>query len=127
VILPKLYPQTNSNSLVAFSFVHAPLITKPPEWSLPDASTDSPWYGETWLRYPLDHTLSPSHFGYVSRARCEFRIIMNEFCYMAYTDGLGVTIDKAQGFRTRLRSWEENLPPPLSPKKIVLPGQLQLQ
>lgn len=52
---------------------------------------------------------------------------MNDFCYMAYTDGLGVTIDKAQGFRARLRSREEELPPPLSPRTIVLPGQLQLQ
>lgn len=94
---------------------------------LPDPSKDAQWYGEIWVQYPLNQSRSPLHFGQVFRARCQFRIIMNEYCRIAYSEGPGLTFEKANELCTRLRSWYDGLPGPLLPKTIVLPGHLQLQ
>ncbi|KAM5350843.1 hypothetical protein ACJ41O_007348 [Fusarium nematophilum] len=114
-------------TLVAFSFMLPPLLKKPPEWPLPDPLEHPEWYGEIWVKYPLNHVLSPSHFGQIFRARCQFRVIMNEFCDVAYSKGSEVNLDKARVLRERLESWYYGLPGPLLPKTIVLPGHLQLQ
>lgn len=114
-------------SLVAFSFMLPPLLKKPPEWALPDPTRNSQWYGEIWIKYPLNNGPSPSYFSHIFRARCQFRIIMNEICDAAYSEGSGITLDKAHRFRERLESWYKNLPVPLQPRTIVLPGHLQLQ
>ncbi|KAI9705941.1 MAG: hypothetical protein M1836_005347 [Candelina mexicana] len=116
----------NWETLVGFSFMLSPLLKKPPDWPLPAPSEDSQWYGEIWVKYPLNHSLSPSYFGQVFRARCQFRVIMNEFCQLAYSKGSKVTLDKANELHSRLRSWYVDLPGPLLPKTIVLPGHLQL-
>ncbi|KAM0425507.1 hypothetical protein ACHAPT_009296 [Fusarium lateritium] len=113
-------------TLVAFSFMLPPLLKKPPKWPLPDPSEDIQWYGEIWIKYPLNHGLSPSCFGHVFRTRCQFRIIMNEVCDAAYSEGSKITLDQAHGFRERLEDWYHNLPGPLQPRTIVLPGHLQL-
>ncbi|KAJ4226248.1 hypothetical protein NW759_004832 [Fusarium solani] len=113
-------------TLVAFSFMLPPLLKKPPEWALPDPTRNAQWYGEIWMKYPLDSGLSPSYFPHIFRARCHFRIIMNEICDAAYSEGSGITLDKAHGFRERLQSWYRSLPLPLQPRTIVLPGHLQL-
>ncbi|EEU40043.1 uncharacterized protein NECHADRAFT_11983, partial [Fusarium vanettenii 77-13-4] len=112
--------------LVAFSFMIPPLLKKPPEWALPDPARNVQWYGEIWIKYPMTNGLSPSYFSHVFRARCHFRIIMNEICDAAYSEGSGITLDKANGFRERLESWYRSLPVPLQPRTIVLPGHLQL-
>ena len=105
----------------------APLIKEPPKWALPDPAEDVFWYGEVWVNYPLNRGLSPSYMGEVIRARSNFRIIMNKFCDMAYSEGSTVDLYLAHHFRERLEGWYNNLPESLTPKRIVLPGQLQLQ
>ncbi|RTE81585.1 hypothetical protein BHE90_003910 [Fusarium euwallaceae] len=113
-------------TLVAFSFMLPPLLKKPPEWALPNPTMSARWYGEIWIKYPLNNGLSPSYFSHIFRARCQFRIIMNEICDAAYSEGSSITLDKAHGFRERLASWYRSLPGPLQPRTIVLPGHLQL-
>lgn len=113
--------------LSAFSFMIAPAIKKPPIWVLPDPSKDPSWYGETWVNYPLNRGLSPLNMGQVLRARCQFRIIMNEFCNTAYSGGYKIDLELANHFRGRLESWYHGLPESLTPRRIVLPGHLQLQ
>lgn len=113
--------------LTGFSFMHPPLLRRPPDWDLPDPMVDAQWYGEIWLKYPLSYSLCPLYFGHSFRARCEFRIIMNEFCHTAYSKVSEVTLDEANAFYRRLRSWYNNLAEPLLPQTIVFPGQLQLQ
>jgi len=106
-----------------------PGLKEPPNAPLPDPSEDAQWYSEVLLKYPLCQSLSPSYFGQVFRARCQFRVILNEFCSAAYSkdSGLAVTLDKANALHLQLKSWYDNLPGPLLPKNIVLPGHLQLQ
>ncbi|KAI1071540.1 hypothetical protein LB507_005250, partial [Fusarium sp. FIESC RH6] len=116
----------NWETLSAFSFIFRPLIKEPPIWKLPDPSKDSLWYGEIWVNYPLNHGLSPLHLGEVIRARSQFRIIMNEYSDIAYTAGSKVEIYLAHHFRRRMENWYNNLPESLTPKRIVLPGQLQI-
>ncbi|OPB40292.1 Zn2Cys6 transcriptional regulator [Trichoderma guizhouense] len=116
----------NWETLVGFSFMFTPLLKEPPNWALPDPSQDGKWYGEIWLKYPLTDTLSPSHFGNVFRAKSYFRIIMNEFCCTAYTEGSQVTVEKAYELLGKLKHWYYGLPSPLQPKTIVLPTHLQL-
>ncbi|KAF4960207.1 hypothetical protein FGADI_1227 [Fusarium gaditjirri] len=89
-------------SLSAFSFMLSPLIKEPPKWPLPDPSQDPSWYGEIWVKYPLNHGLSPMHLGEVIHARSQFRIIMNEFCDAAFSEGSKVGLDLAYQFRKRM-------------------------
>ncbi|KAF9771796.1 hypothetical protein IL306_010542 [Fusarium sp. DS 682] len=117
----------NWEALSGFSLMRPPLIKKPPKWPLPDPLGDPSWYGEVWVKYPLNHGLSPMYLGQVLRARSQFRIIMNEFCAAAYSEESKVGIDLAYQFRERLEGWYSNLPDSLTPRRIVLPGQLQLQ
>ncbi|KAL6798401.1 hypothetical protein J3E68DRAFT_399708 [Trichoderma sp. SZMC 28012] len=116
----------NWETLVAFSFMFTPLLKEPPNWALPDPSQDGNWYGEIWLKYPLTDTLSPSYFGTVFRAKSHFRIIMNEFCSILYSEGSQVTVEKAYELLKRLKHWYHGLSGPLLPKTIVLPTHLQL-
>ncbi|KAM0214261.1 hypothetical protein ACHAQD_005469 [Fusarium lateritium] len=51
---------------------------------------------------------------------------MNEFCDAAYSEESEVDIDLAYQLRDRLEDWYNNLREPLTPKRIVLPGQLQI-
>ncbi|KAG5927461.1 hypothetical protein E4U42_002212 [Claviceps africana] len=116
----------NWETLNAFYFMLPPLLKNPPEWPLPDFSADPDWYGEIWLQYPPSATLSPSYFAHVIRSRSCFRIIMNEFCRGAYSDGHDMSLQTANQLHARLRDWYDGLPGPLQPKAIVLPGHLQL-
>ncbi|KAF5636194.1 nitrogen assimilation transcription factor nit-4 [Fusarium sp. NRRL 52700] len=56
-------------SLSAFSFMLSPLIKEPPKWPLPDPSEDPSWYGDIWVKYPLNHGLSSVCLGEVIHAR----------------------------------------------------------
>ncbi|EHK27097.1 uncharacterized protein TRIVIDRAFT_21401, partial [Trichoderma virens Gv29-8] len=116
----------NWETLVGFSFMFTPLLKEPPSWTLPDPSHDTNWYGEIWLKYPLTNVLSPSYFGHIFLAKSQFRIIMNEFCCTAYSEGSQVTIEKGYELRLKLRRWYDGLPGPLQPRTIVLPAHLQL-
>ena len=112
---------------MGFSFLFSPLLKKAPRWQLPDPSQDTSFYGEVWVQYPLSDCLLPSGFGQVFKAKSEFRVIMNEFCQIAYSNDSVVTFDKAYKLLSQLQSWFDGLPDPLLPKRIVLPAHLQLQ
>ncbi|KAF5549290.1 nitrogen assimilation transcription factor nit-4 [Fusarium mexicanum] len=90
-------------SLTAFSFMLSPLIKEPPKWPLPDPSEDPSWYGEIWVKYPLNHGLSSTCLGEVIHARSRFRIIMNEYCDAAYSEVSKVGVNMAYQFRGRLQ------------------------
>jgi hypothetical protein len=104
-----------------------PLLTKPPEEPLPDPTEDPDWYGEVWVRYPLNQTLSPLYFGQLFKVKAEQRLIMNKFCFRAYTEDVCVGMDEAYELFAQLVTWYENLPASFQPRTIVLPSQLQLQ
>ncbi|KAH7215812.1 hypothetical protein DER44DRAFT_806843 [Fusarium oxysporum] len=112
----------NWETLSAFSFMLSPLIKEPPKWPLPDPSEDPSWYGEIWVKYPLNHGLSPMYLGEVIHARSQFRIIMNEFCDAAYSEGSKVGVNLAYQFRERLQEWYENLPASLTPRRMLFLG-----
>ncbi|XWW92809.1 hypothetical protein V2A60_000736 [Cordyceps javanica] len=116
----------NWETLVAFSFMHTPLVEEVPKCPLPDASEDPDWYGQLWARYPSSPTLISLHFELLFERKTQFRIIMNEFCREAYGSSLGVNHFKAEGLRRKLQHWFELLPESLDPRNIVLPAQLQL-
>ncbi|ATY63020.1 C6 transcription [Cordyceps militaris] len=116
----------NWETLIAFSFLHAPLVKEVPKCPLPDAVQDPDWYGQLWVKYPASSTLVSMHFGQMFEKKTQFRIIMNEFCQEAYGTTLGVNSFKAEGLRRKLEHWFEHLPESLKPKNIVLPAQLQL-
>ncbi|KAI9148245.1 Dehydrogenase orsE [Paramyrothecium foliicola] len=116
----------NWETLVAFSFNIRPTLTAPPTWHLPNPLQDSQWYGEVWVKYPLSHSLAPTYFGQVFKARSLFRVIMNEFCYIHFSEGSQITHTAADGLYLRLTRWYNNLPKSLQPEMIVLPGHLQL-
>lgn len=78
-------------------------------------------------KLPLEPWSFTLYVGEVLRARSQFRIIMNEFCEIAYSEGSKVDQYLAHHFRKRLEEWYNNLPESLTPKRIVLPGQLPLQ
>ncbi|KAK8070395.1 hypothetical protein PG997_010598 [Apiospora hydei] len=107
---------------------HPPLLKQPPHDPLPDPLKDAQWYGEIWLKYPASQVLSPAYFGYGFKAKCDFRLIMNEFCHAAYSTGSGgsVSLDEANKLRARLLEWYHGLSRPLLPETIVLPAHLQL-
>ena len=104
-----------------------PVLTEPPRWPLPDPSEDAQWYGEVWLQYPLNNQLFPSELGHVLHLRSRFRVIMNDFCGLAFSEGFEVSLDKANQLLALLEDWFAGLPEPLLPMKIVLPGHIQLQ
>ncbi|KAK8877777.1 C6 transcription factor [Apiospora arundinis] len=115
-------------ALVGFSFMIPPLLKQPPHDELPDPLENAQWYGEIWLKYPSSQVLTPAYFGYGFKAKCDFRLIMNDFCHAAYSTGSGgsVSLDEANKLRTRLLKWYNGLSKPLRPETIVLPAQLQL-
>ncbi|KAH7109611.1 putative C6 transcription factor [Dendryphion nanum] len=116
----------NWETLVGFSFTFAPLLSEPPDWPLPDPLEDVEWYGENYVKYPLSNHVLPSYFGHVFKAKSEFRILMNEACQKAYSEGSEMTLEKASELLSRLKLWFDDLPGPLKPESIVLPAHLQL-
>jgi hypothetical protein len=116
-----------SYRLTAYSFMHRPLITEPPIEPLPHPPSNAQWYGETWLKYPQDHILSPSYFPHVFKAKCQLRLIMNRVCQEVFSEGSSMTLEQANELGSQLRVWYVSLPEPLLAQKVVLPGHLQLQ
>ncbi|KAF5000287.1 hypothetical protein FGRMN_1919 [Fusarium graminum] len=117
----------NWEALSASTLMQPPLIKKRPRWPLPNPSEDPSWYGEVWVRYPLNHGLSPCYIGEVLRAKSQFRVITNEFCEAAYSKNSKMDVDLAYDFYGKLEHWHDSLRGPLTPKRIVLPGQFHIQ
>ncbi|KAF3799371.1 Nitrogen assimilation transcription factor nirA [Colletotrichum gloeosporioides] len=116
----------NWETLVAFSFMIPPLVKEPPDWPLPDPTREGDWYGEIWLQYPLVSDLQPTQFGHIFRTRAKFRVIMNEYCDAAFSPNGVISLDQANRLHERLRRWYSDLPEPLTPMMIALPGHFQL-
>ncbi|KAF5669948.1 NirA-like nitrate assimilation regulatory protein [Fusarium heterosporum] len=116
----------NWETLSASTLMQPPLIKKHPRWTLPNPSEDPSWYGEVWVRYPLNHGLSPCYIGEVLRAKSQFRVITNEFCEAAYSKNSKMDVSLAYHFYEKLEQWCDSLPGPLTPKRIVLPGQFHI-
>lgn len=45
--------------LVESSSTNPHVLRNPPDQPLSDLSGDAEWYGETWVKYPANQTLSP--------------------------------------------------------------------
>ncbi|KAI8663033.1 hypothetical protein LRP88_07241 [Fusarium phalaenopsidis] len=116
----------NYETLTAYHFMHPPTLKHPPRVALPDPLRDPRWYGEVWLKYPLETTLFPAHFGQFFKARCRFLQIMNKVCEVYFADGAHVTLDQANAFYTQFRNWQYSLPDCLKPRFIVYPGHFNL-
>ncbi|WAO93270.1 Zn(2)-C6 fungal-type domain-containing protein [Fusarium falciforme] len=91
----------NYETFTAYHFMHSPTLKYPPRVALPDPLRDPRWYGEVWLKYPLETTLFPTHFGQFFKAR-------------------------SNAFHTRFRNWQYGLPDCLKPRFIVHPGHFNL-
>ncbi|KXH40931.1 hypothetical protein CSIM01_08418 [Colletotrichum simmondsii] len=117
----------NWETLVSFSFMIPPSVKEPPDWPLPDPANDGGWYAEIWLKYPLVPDLQPTHLGHILRERARFRVIMNQYCDAAFSSEGTFSLDEAKRLHEQLKSWYGDLPEPLKPKTIALPGHFQLQ
>ena len=119
-------------SLFSYHFFKAPLIREPPRTPLPDPKQNIAWYGEFWLKYPLNQTLSPMYYGHLFKAKCEFCVIINRVATELFGKGGGGKATQCHS-KTLARlardftSWYSLLPGPLRPERIVFPSQFKLQ
>ncbi|KAF4993698.1 hypothetical protein FDECE_13338 [Fusarium decemcellulare] len=116
-------------SLICFHYFRAPLVDRQPEVALPDPLQHPDWYGEIWLRYPLNRTVYPSHSADVFKARAEFAIILNELAHRLFgsSNSPGLSAAEIAQFYYRFTAWYGNLPLSLSPRQAVLPSHLKIQ
>ena len=96
---------------------------------LPDPRKDPSWYGEVWLRYPLNQTPLPSYYGFAFKAQAELRVILNYMACQLFDNRKAKqqTLHQALLFKSKLEHWFRHLPDVLSPEKIVFPSQLVIQ
>ena len=118
-------------SLQCYHFLIAPLVTDPPSAPLPDPEQDTQWYGETWIQYPLSHTLCSANDGSLFKAKMEFAIILSALA-TGQLDSSGNASpqrlsETTNVFMTKLNAWYASLPACLTPAEIVFPSQLKLQ
>ncbi|RTE84556.1 hypothetical protein BHE90_000851 [Fusarium euwallaceae] len=116
----------NYETFTAYHFMHPPLLKHPPRMALPDPLANERWYGQVWLKYPLETTLFPTHYGQFFKARCQFLQIMNKVCEVYFADDADVTLDQANIFYIQFRNWQFGLPECLKPRYIVHPGHFNL-
>lgn len=101
----------------------------PPDVPLPDPSPAREWYGETWLKYPLDQKLYPSYLGDLIMHKTKLRIIMNDIavrCFSKPGPSSSLSRHEAMTFHLRLRNWYNSLPEQFRPRNVVLPSHIQL-
>lgn len=127
VVLLALLDADKSNSYLAWQFFRPPCLKEPPESTLPDPLLNPAWYSEIWTRYPLSQTPSPTYYGNVFRATCDFRVILSNLCHASFGKGPKLTSQQAMVFTKELIGWYKTLPIVLMPKYIVLPAHLLLQ
>jgi hypothetical protein len=97
---------------------------------LPDQANSSTYYGEIWVQYPLGQIALPTNYGNAFKANAELMIIMNDIaCHFVDhpTPGYRMSPEETVKIYSRLKSWYDGLPEPLTASKIVLPRQLKLQ
>jgi hypothetical protein len=121
---------TDKHSILSYSIFEPPLVQSPPAIPLPDPSIDPGWYGQIWLRYPLDPKLYTTHFPHQFKAQAEVRFIMNDNWLRQFGKEVSSSapgLHETNEFYSRLRKWYDDLPEPLTPAKITFPSQLMLQ
>jgi hypothetical protein len=143
VILKVKWVTNTRLSLRCYHYLAVPLIREPPKIPLPDPEENPAWYGEFWIKYPLNQTLYPMYYGQVFKARSEFCAIVNRISLGLFDregkEGKeceeGEEVGKAAqpslknvvGFIGDFTAWYVSLPEPLTAKRIVFPSQISLQ
>ena len=107
-------------------FFYTPLLQEPPDVPLPCPQENLDWYGELYLKYPLNQRLYPAQFGKLFKSRAAFYMILNELRLRLSVEE-PLSDEDIAGFYSRFKDWFQNLPEPLSPRKVVLPDHLKLQ
>ena len=116
-------------SIICYYSFKPPLLRNPPEMPLPDPS-DSTYYGEIWVKYPLARLAFPTNFGMAFKVAADLRVIMNDIAHHFADDatpGNRMNLEQTVKIYSRLKSWYDGLPEPFTASKIVLPDQLKLQ
>ncbi|KAK0747338.1 hypothetical protein B0T21DRAFT_405976 [Apiosordaria backusii] len=107
-----------------------PLLDNPPEVPLPAITEDPSWYGEVWLKYPLEGILYPSHYAEFHKAKTEFRVILNDISKVFHGEPghnrSPPPESKIAELYWRLQAWYAALPESLSPRAIVFTAQMKL-
>jgi hypothetical protein len=116
-------------SLSSYNYLQPPPLREPPQLPLPDPLEQPQWYAEMWVRYPLSQSPLPTHHGLLFKAKADFWAIVNDVSFLTlshHRPPSKLPVNQTLEFYNRLRAWGQNLPEPLTPKKIVLPHQLKL-
>jgi hypothetical protein len=117
----------NIDSYYAWQFFREPLQDYAPKFELPDPLTHAIWYGEVWMRYPTNQSITPSYYGLFFRAISQLRVIVSEICAVAFGPNTQMTKGQASSCGSRLMGWYDRLPPALTPRLMVLPAHFYLQ
>jgi hypothetical protein len=105
----------------------------PPASPLPEPSADPDWYGQFWLRYPLDPILYTTHFPHLFKAQSGFSIVIIEGWNLKtrvreLQDDPAMTAPLINVYYNfHMKQWLHGLPEPLRPTQITLPSHLILQ
>ncbi|PVH94826.1 hypothetical protein DM02DRAFT_721089 [Periconia macrospinosa] len=105
-----------------------PLITTPPETSLPDPVEYAQRYGEIWFEFPSAPTLFSTQFGHLYKAKTELYMIALDIATIVRPDEnthVKLTVEQTLLHYAKLMSWNKHLPSELKPDKIVTPSQIQ--
>ena len=113
-----------------YYFFRCPFIESAPQTPLPDPVVNPQWFGEVWLRYPIDQTLTPLHIGHILKSHMGMCHILNDIAVASFknpeTQGQ-LSVQKTLEFKRRLDTWFERLPIPLQPQRAVHPSHLRIQ
>lgn len=107
-----------------------PPIEKPPNTPLPDPETDPEWYGEGWVRYPLDKVLYHLQHPQFFKSKCELSMILNRLGKDLFSDGSTTAQVSAETLRKHLADlgvWNFSLSGRLGASHAVFPFELNLQ
>jgi hypothetical protein len=123
-----------ANIRLSIYFYHtftAPPIKEPPKTLPPNLEENPGWYGEFWIKFPLNQTLYPLDFGHDFKARSEFFVILNRVSLELFDKEGSKSAQPSRkilvDFVGDFTAWYLSLPDPLTPKKIVFPSQITLQ
>ncbi|KAF2634761.1 nitrate assimilation regulatory protein nirA [Massarina eburnea CBS 473.64] len=120
-------------SMQDFHFRLASPNLVPPSTPLPDPDEKPDWYGEFYIRYPMDSKPLSVNFEHLFKAKCDLALLMNAVSNNLFTpQGEHMRRSKhrpgelAKGFIQNLQAWYDALPVSLLPKNVVFPAQFQL-
>ncbi|KAF5009796.1 hypothetical protein FDECE_4004 [Fusarium decemcellulare] len=118
------------DAMESFYFHREPLLKRPPEVPPPDPAVDPAWYGEIWVRYPLNSSVSPTHLGPTTKALIDFRLLMHDMAHTYFGRSVnqehGPSLAQVLEFRSRLDAWFSAFPAPLRYRQIMLPSHIKV-